>query len=131
MDSMFERENEPDFYHPIWGDDTVKYLDDAELVDYELTVNDGNIVYAGGSKKGELFDTSRSQTYASGAGSAIFVMTPEGKIYASEYHEAGAFHHSSLAQGKPVAAAGELTVKNGNLIEVSNRSGHYEPTHKE
>jgi hypothetical protein len=55
-------------------------------------------------------------------------MTPKGKIYASEYHEAGAFHHSSLAQGKPVAAVGELTDKNGNLIEVSNRSGHYEPS---
>lgn len=33
-----------------------------------------------------------------------------------------------MAQGKPVASAGELVVQNGKLIEVSNRSGHYAPS---
>ena len=37
-------------------------------------------------------------------------------------------HHSSLAQGDAVAAAGELEVVNGHLRTISNNSGHYFPT---
>jgi len=127
MDPMFSGEDRPE-HHPFWGDQTVKYLDDSELKDYELTVKDGKIVYAGGSEAGQLFDTSSASSHASGEGSAIFIMKPDGKIYASKYHEAGAFHHSSLSQGNEVAAAGELVVDNGVLKEVSNQSGHYEPS---
>jgi hypothetical protein len=36
-------------------------------------------------------------------------------------------HHSSLVAGAAVAAAGEMTVKNGALLSVSNWSGHYAP----
>jgi hypothetical protein len=43
MDPIFERENEADYYHHFWGDDTVGYLDDTELADYELTVKDGKL----------------------------------------------------------------------------------------
>ena len=128
MDPLFEGENIPDTPHPIWGNQTVKYLDDSELEAYEITVENGKIVHAGGDNAGKLFDTSEAASHASGEGSAIFVMTPDGKIYASHYHEAGAFHHSSLSQGKDIAAGGELVVENGMLKEISNQSGHYEPS---
>jgi len=127
MDPMFSGEDRPE-QHPFWGDQTVKYLDDSELESYELTVKDGRIVHAGGREAGKPFDTSSASSHASGEGSAIFVMKPDGKIYASKYHEAGAFHHSSLSQGNEVAAAGELVVENGVLKEISNQSGHYQPS---
>ena len=38
-----------------------------------------------------------------------------------------ALHHSSLFAGAAVAAAGEMTVKNGALLSISNWSGHYAP----
>lgn len=127
MDSMFVGENNEED-HPLWGSQTVKYLDDSELENYELTVKDGKIVHAGGPDAGKPFDTKDASSHASGGGCAIFVMRPDGKIYASKYHEAGAFHHSSLSQGNEVAAAGELVVEGGVLKEVSNQSGHYAPT---
>ena len=130
MDPMFKREEDPNFYHPVWGTDTVKYLDENELLEHELGVKNGKLVHANGPSAGTPFDTAESSTFFSGDGKAIFVMTPEGRIYASTFQEPGKFHHSSLARGKPVAAAGELTVVDGNLIEVSNRSGHYQPTQK-
>lgn len=37
------------------------------------------------------------------------------------------FHHTSLAQGKPVAASGEMKIEQGALTELNNNSGHYQP----
>jgi hypothetical protein len=37
------------------------------------------------------------------------------------------FHHSSFLEGNEVACAGEIYVKQGNLIKVDNNSGHYVP----
>nr|WP_260393513.1 fibronectin type III domain-containing protein [Riemerella anatipestifer] len=36
--------------------------------------------------------------------------------------------HSWLSQGEDVLAAGEIKYNNGKLVEISNASGHYEPT---
>ena len=128
MDEMFLNEDDPNIHHPFWGSRTVKYLNDDELLDHELTVQNGKIVYANGEKSGQLFDTKNASSHQSGEGSAIFVMTPDGRVYASTYHSAGEFHHSSLSQGKEIAAGGELIVDNGVLKEVSNQSGHYQPS---
>lgn len=37
------------------------------------------------------------------------------------------FHHCSLFGGAPVAAAGEMSVRNGILLAVTPKSGHYQP----
>lgn len=105
----------------------VKYLDEVERLDYQLTVKDGKLYDA----KGKLFDTAGSKTLASGEGKAIFVMDESGVIYASKVHGMGVFHHSSFLGGKPVAAAGEVVVQNGVLTGVNRKSGHYLPTHKQ
>jgi len=52
-------------------------------------------------------------------------MDAEGNFWASRYHAANDFHHSSLIGGGPVAFAGEFTVTGGVVTWVSNRSGHY------
>ncbi len=37
------------------------------------------------------------------------------------------FHHSSFNDGADVRAAGDMTVKDGQLKAISNESGHYQP----
>ena len=108
----------------VWPDGKqVTYLSDAERAKFKLTVKDGKLYDA----QGQLFDTSDASTHWSGEGKAIFVMDENGAIYASKFQEPAEFHHSSLLAGKPVAAAGEITVENGVLKEVTNESGHYRP----
>ncbi len=54
-------------------------------------------------------------------------MDANGRIFASKFQAVGEFHHSSFLSGKPVASAGEIEVANGDVIEISNKSGHYKP----
>ena len=79
------------------------------------------------ARNGSLVDTSDSRTHFSGA-RVIFIMDDQGNFYASPNQRVGRFHHSSLAMGKPVAAAGELEVHAGRLQVLTNQSGHYRPT---
>lgn len=77
--------------------------------------------------RGRPFDTGSAVSAHSGGGRAIFVMDEYGNVYASSQHAVGQFHHSSLAGGRPVAAAGELEVRDGVLRLVTDQSGHYQP----
>ncbi|WP_433260099.1 hypothetical protein ACQPZF_23095 [Actinosynnema sp. CS-041913] len=78
------------------------------------------------ARDGSLYDT-QSGTSAWGGQRAIFVMDGNGNMYASNHHAPGHFHHSSLAGGHPVAAAGELSVTNGRVNYATAASGHYQP----
>jgi len=108
--------------NPIWGT-PVKYLSESERAAYKLNIRDGKIY----DSSGRLFDTSDASTAHSGGGRAIFVMDENGAFYASKVQQVGEFHHSSLAAGGPVAAAGEMQVDNGLLSVLSDKSGHYMP----
>jgi hypothetical protein len=79
---------------------------------------------------GRPFDTTNMTSKASGPGFAIFVMDLEGRVYAGA-HRVGLFHHSSFLAGGNVAAAGELRVQNGKLLDVTAKSGHYLPGERE
>lgn len=105
-----------------WG--KVEYLTESQKTQYELFVKDGKVVDA----NGKLYDTSDAGSIHSGKGKSIFVMDENGRIFASKTQDVGKFHHSSLGSGKPVAGAGELVIKDGIVIEISNKSGHYWPT---
>jgi hypothetical protein len=89
------------------------------------------VVHAGASMTygdpPQVFDTGNMISKASGAGFAIFVMDEDGNIYAGQ-HRVGLFHHSSFTAGRPVAAAGELKVSGGKLVQLTAKSGHYQPT---
>lgn len=102
----------------------VKYLNDVERADLELFVENGKLV----DTKGNLFDTSGATSlYTPSGGKAIFVMDENGRIFANLYQQYGKFHHSSMVAGEPVASAGELAVKSGEILEISRKSGHYQP----
>lgn len=103
----------------------VKYLTAAQRQEHMLSVGDDGLLR---TNKGELFDTSTGTSlHSQNDPRAIFVMDKHGNVFASNHQELGRFHHSSLAAGEPVAAAGELGVKDGVVNFVSNASGHYRP----
>lgn len=74
-----------------------------------------------------LFDTRKLETVSSGKGWAIFVVSPEGKIYAHK-HVVGVYHHSTFLSGSAIVAAGELVVDQGVVRFITAKSGHYAPT---
>ena len=82
---------------------------------------------------GPFFGKTPSSAH-SGAGYAIFVQDPQGQVYVGRHDiydpSTGkrGFHHSSFLAGAPVAAAGEMVVRNGVLQTVTPKSGHYQPT---
>lgn len=104
----------------------VWYLDSPERQLQKLSVSeDDGLLY----QDGMLFDTSDATTggVSQEEGRAIFVMAPDGTLYASKWNQVGHFHHSSLLAGSDVAAAGELGAVNGTLVLVTSCSGHYRP----
>ena len=108
-----------------WGGKKVKYLSEAERASMEVFVENGKLV----DKAGKLLDTSSaSSVFGGGEGKAIFVMDRNGRIFMSSFQKPGVFHHSSFLGGKPVAAAGEITISNGRLVGLTARSGHYRPS---
>jgi hypothetical protein len=74
----------------------------------------------------ENFDTKYYAAHAH-EGSAIFVVTAKGDMFAGS-SEACKFYHSSMVAGSAVMYAGSMKVTFGQLKEIDNRSGHYMPT---
>lgn len=58
---------------------------------------------------------------------SIFVLTSDGRLFLGPDQQVGRFHHSSFLAGKPVACAGVMSVVNGRIRFISDRSGHYKP----
>lgn len=59
---------------------------------------------------------------------ALFILDPHGNFYVSLRRVVSRVHHSTLSGGGPVAAAGELRVRDGHLLALTDHSGHYPPT---
>ena len=119
--AMFDGENLPG--NRVWDGTQVAYPSDAELARLRLSIVQGELRDA----EGGLFDTSDAQTLWSGPGRAIFVMDASGQFLVSKRHAVGRFHHSSLGQGGPVAGAGEMEVRAGTLVALTDHSSHYCP----
>jgi hypothetical protein len=66
-------------------------------------------------------------SYSAGAGWDMFVMAPNGEIYTGS-HKISQFHHSSILGGDTVACAGEIKIVGGQIVGLTNKSGHYKPT---
>jgi hypothetical protein len=103
---------------------TVKYIRSAkDLASYAVKM--GSTLLQG--EPPQPLDTALMVSKASGPGFGIFVMDAAGNLYVGQ-HKVGLFHHSSFKAGGDVAAAGELKVTGGKLVEVTAKSGHYTPT---
>lgn len=58
-------------------------------------------------------------------GWACFVLSAQHVLYAG-VHMGGQFHHSSFLSGAPVLAAGMIKVKNGRIVAIHEKNGHYQ-----
>ena len=79
----------------------------------------------------EIFDTGESfSLHSDEPGLAIFTIGIDDEVYVNS-HIKYKIHHSSEFAGGEVISAGELRAENGVIIEISNKSGHYSPKHRE
>jgi hypothetical protein len=119
------------------GEGGVAYLNSEGRKAFEYTLWQGRLVKRWGNaaipragqpealnSEGTRLDTCGMQTTARGGGWAIYVVAKNGKIYTAN-HEAGIFHHSSFLSGTPVIAAGEWIVKDGQVLAINDKTGHY------
>jgi hypothetical protein len=121
----YRGEDDPTNPNRFFRPDTVQYMTPEQREAHRLFVDaDGNLRSA---KDGSLFDTSTGTTHWSGGGRAIFVMDGSGNLYATLDQRVGHTHHSSLLGGDPVVGAGEIEVRNGQLVAMTDQSGHYHP----
>ncbi len=100
----------------------VTYLDESERQIYKVTVINGLFQ----DHMGNIFDTATLQTNFSGKGWGIFVLSQTHELYVAS-HKIAELHHSSLSNGAPVLAAGEIAINQGKLVSMSPKSGHYKP----
>lgn len=61
-------------------------------------------------------------------GMSLYVMDTTGRLYVSGKEGEKSLKHSSFLAGAMTLAAGTLRVENGQVVQVSGRSGHYRPT---
>lgn len=73
------------------------------------------------------FSTAPYHTNFAGQGWCIFVISPEGNLYANKHDDREGWFHAAFLGGKPVMAAGELFAKDGVLYAMTPKSGHYKP----
>lgn len=99
----------------------VQYFSPTKLEQHRLVAHNGRLY----TTEGKLFDSTGAKSHW--GGEAIYAMDKYGNLYASKTHIPGELHHSSFLSGKPVAGAGELTVRNGKAIYINRSSGHYWP----
>jgi hypothetical protein len=103
---------------------TVYYDTDLRKQDLTRVRIQGGLLFA---HDGKPFDTRKMVTCFSGPGFGIYVMSGEGNLHVGS-HSVGHYHHSSLLAGKNVAGAGEIVVREGKILCLSNKSGHYQPS---
>lgn len=105
---------------------SVRYLSSEEKQAYRVDIKKDHAGRAYFSQDNQPFSTAKHCSHGT-KGKAIFVVDPLGQFY-SGTQIMNFFHHSSFLAGAAVIGAGELLIdEQGNLIEISNNSGHYEP----
>jgi len=108
---------------------------DSERLAYKLRFR-GGLAYRVDRPESGLDDpefpllSTHEQPTEQGDGMAHFVMDRRGRIYCG-YDRARAkafkFFHSSLVAGEPVQAAGLMRIEGGQVVRITNASGHYRP----
>ncbi|RUR18427.1 hypothetical protein ELY21_08180 [Legionella sp. km535] len=78
---------------------------------------------------GEVLDTQKSISHGK-EGFAAFTLNVNGELSIFQHidHDKTGIAHSSMNAGVPVVSAGEIEIKNGKLISITEHSGHYRPS---
>ena len=105
----------------------VKYYSPSEREKLKVMVKDG-LLYNG---EGEILDPQLDiAEHSTRSGKAIFVISVDGLFWVCFDQRYGLIHHSSLLAAAPVLSAGEMVIEQGQLLSISNASGHYKPLAK-
>ncbi|GMV40027.1 MAG: hypothetical protein AMXMBFR64_17430 [Myxococcales bacterium] len=105
----------------------LEYSDRQKQAEYAVTVTADKLLW---TKTKAPVDT---MTTAAGdpPNTALYAMSADGDLYARCFpsrEQRGVFQHSSFLSGEDALCAGTLKVRDGHIIEISNLSGHYQPT---
>ncbi|CAB3765131.1 hypothetical protein [Paraburkholderia humisilvae] len=98
-------------------ENAVEYFSSRQRDRHEIKIQDGVMLQKTRDGRWIPMDTNGRH--------AIFVMNGQGTVYAGDQDFVP--KHSSFLAGGPVAAAGTLSVKNGQPQRVTDQSGHYMP----
>lgn len=105
------------------------YLTSQQRAEYRVDIFKGHFF-----KAGKLYDTSSEIAHGKPEYVA-FTLNANGEL--SAFRHLGVMRdprngrflaHSSMNEGSPVLAAGEMKIKNGKLISLNTFSGHYRPS---
>ena len=102
----------------------VHYFNEQERNKTKLQVKNGLLYDSKGQKLDPELDNPE---YSGRSGKAIFVISLDGQFWVTFDQRYGYIHHSSLLAAAPVLSAGELMIEEGQLLSISNASGHYKP----
>ncbi|EEW8379133.1 hypothetical protein HFU94_004198 [Salmonella enterica] len=100
----------------------VKYMNPVERENYNIYISKG-VFY---NRNGMVFSTFDMMSDRAGKGWGIYVRDTKNRIYING-HQRNVFHHSSFLEGAPILSAGELSINCGELVGITNKSGHYKP----
>jgi hypothetical protein len=115
--------------------ETIIYCTPEQRAALTVHVRDGLLV----DRSGKLLDPETTARLAIGPatdaaqplprrdGLAMFVLAADGTLLVNFDHNQPNVFHSSLADAQPIAAAGEVVIRRGELRAASNASGHYRP----
>ncbi len=118
-------------YADLKQDRSVAYLDSVARKSYEVRIA-GQRLFVSSDGYSLPYDTrgyDSALINSKNSGLAIYVVSPDQKLYAGE-SVFGKFHHSSFLGGAPVLAAGELRCEDGRLVRITDQSGHYRPSRR-
>lgn len=103
----------------------VHYVNEVDRRNYQVQIQNQHIL----DHNGHPIDTTDGETSTVDFTTHvyIYVMDFNGNIYIAK-GERLKFHHSSFFAGGPVAAAGEIAIRNGEIIMINDNSNHYQPT---
>ena len=103
----------------------VAYLDKAGRKSRQVHFNAGTAFQDTAEGRNPL-STAEMSTVFSGKGFGIWVISEKGKLYVGN-HIKGMVHHSSFLAGASVMCGGEMWARNGKILLLTAKSGHYQP----
>lgn len=98
----------------------VQYFTTEQREDVRLVIKDG-VVY---NHLGQKVPDSKNET-ADHIDHVNYVMDADGNFYLFNEYAFPKIRHSSIFAGKPVAGAGEISIKNAQVVYIDADSGHY------
>ena len=111
----------PNFFAWLEGEEVTfrtpqtSVFNDKKIKNYKIKFSKGLMYYC---QSGKLVNTEDNVEY-------IYIVNLLGEMFITKSSDY--IKHTSLSAGKPVLGAGSIKINNGQVIYISNESGHYRP----